>query len=155
MTTVNRQRRNAGVLRLRASRSAQNDRFISSQNGGWLAGDGEGGLDGVGYAVGGVGGADWPVAGGGEEFEVRRGVRHEDGGAGDFEHGDVVPVVADGEDLRGGYAVRGGEREDGRAFGAAGGEDVEDGEVAGWVFGAVEGEEGDGFSGSGGIASHS
>src|ERR1039458_1889570 len=110
-----------------------------------LAGDGEDGLDGVGDAVGGVGGGDGPAAGCGEELEVRRGVRHEDGGAGDLEHGDVVPVVADGEDLRGGYAMRGGEREDGGAFGAAGGQDVEDGEVAGGVFGAVEGEEGGGL----------
>ena len=36
----------------------------------------------------------------------------------------------------------GGEGEDGRAFGAAGGEDVEDGEIAGGIFGAVEGEDG-------------
>ena len=42
-------------------------------------------------------------------------------------------------------AVRGGEREDGGAFGAAGGEDVEDGEVAAGVFGAVEGEDGFGL----------
>jgi len=101
----------------------------------------KGGFDGVGYAVGDVGGADAPVTGVSEGFEVFGGVRHEDGGAGDFEHGDVVPVVSDGEDLVRRYVVGGGEREDGGAFGTAGGEDVEDGEVAGGVFSAVEGED--------------
>ena len=107
-----------------------------------LARDAEGSLDGVGDAVGGVGWADAPAAGAGEGFEVFGGVVHQDGGAGDFQHGDVVPVVADGEDLCGVDAVGGGEREDGGAFGAAGGEDVEDGEIAGGIFGAVEGDDG-------------
>jgi len=115
---------------------------------GLLAGDCEGGFDGVGDAVVAVGGADAPAAGGGEKLEVRGRVVHEDGGAGDFEHGDVVPVVADGEDLGGVDAAGGGEGEQGRTFGAAGGEDVEDGEVAVGVLGAVEGEEGFGVGGA-------
>ncbi len=56
---------------------------------------------------------------------------------GGFEHGDVIPVVADGHDLGGGDVAGGGEGEDGGALGAVGGEDVEDGEVAEGVFGAV------------------
>ena len=78
----------------------------------------------------------------GEGAEVVGGVGHEDGVGGGFEHGDVVPVVADGHDLGGGDVAGGGEGEDGGALGAVGGEDVEDREVAVGVFGAVEGEEG-------------
>jgi len=87
----------------------------------WLAGGGQGGFDGFGDAVGGVGEADMPVLGAGEVFEVFGGIGHEDRGAGDFQHGDVVPVVAYGENLGGVDAASGGEREDGGALGASGG----------------------------------
>jgi len=107
-----------------------------------VVGEGEGGFDGEGDAVVAVGEADGPAAGEGEGAEVVGGVGHEDGVGGGFEHGDVVPVVADGHDVRGCDATRGGEGEDGCALGAVGGEDVEDGEVAVGVLGAVEGEEG-------------
>ena len=110
-------------------------------------GAGEGGLDGVGDAVLLVSTGDPPAesAGAGEELGGR--VAHEDGGAGDVEHGEVVPVVADGHDVGGGVAACGGERGEGGAFAGAGGEDVDDGEVAGWVLGAVEGDLGGGCGG--------
>src|ERR1035438_1247783 len=78
-----------------------------------LAGGGEDGFDCFGDAVVAVGTADAPVAGAGQGFEVFGGIVHEDGGAGDFEHGDVVPVVADGENLRCVDVLCGGEGEDG------------------------------------------
>src|ERR1039458_8473624 len=98
----------------------------------------EGGFDGFGDAVVAVGWTEAPAARCCKELEVGGRIVHEDGGAGDFEHRDVVPVVADGEDLRGVDALGGGECEDGGALRAAGGKDVEDGEVAAGVFGAVE-----------------
>ena len=76
----------------------------------------EGGFDGFGDAVVAVGWTEAPAARCCKELEVGGRVVHEDGGAGDFEHRDVVPVVADGEDLRGVDALGGGEREDGGAL---------------------------------------
>ena len=58
--------------------------------------------------------------------------------AGEAEHGEVVPVVADGEDVVGGDAAQVGEVLEGGGLGAAGGEDVEQGEVGFGVGGAVE-----------------
>jgi hypothetical protein len=58
--------------------------------------------------------------------------------AGEAEHGDVVPVVADGENVGGGEAADLDEVLEGGGFGAAGGQDVEDGEVVFGVGGAVE-----------------
>src|ERR1035441_5946875 len=84
-----------------------------------LAGGGEDGFDCFGDAVVAVGTADAPVAGAGQGFEVFGGIVHEDGGAGDFEHGDVVPVVADGENLRCADVFSGGEGEDGRSLATA------------------------------------
>ncbi len=84
-----------------------------------------------------------PVAGQGEGLELDGGVAHEDGVAGDLEHGEVVPVVADGHDAGGCDVAGGGEAEECVAFGAAGGEDVEEREVALGVLGAAEGEFGE------------
>ena len=60
--------------------------------------------------------------------------------AGSLEHGDIVPVVADGEDFCGVDVAGTGEGEHGGALGASGGKNVEDGEVARGVLRAVEGE---------------
>ena len=94
----------------------------------------------MGDAVVAVGGGDAPAARAGEGFEVFGGVVHQHRAAGGLQHGDVVPVVADGEGLCGVNPARGGEREQGGALGAAGGKNVEDAEVARGVLGAVEGE---------------
>ena len=101
---------------------------------------GEGGFDGVSDAVVAVGGYDAPAARAGEGFEVLGRVVHEDGAAGGLEHGDVIPVVADGEDRCRVDVARGGEREQGGALGAAGGKDVDDGEIARGILGAVQAE---------------
>ena len=102
----------------------------------------EGLFDGLGYAVFEVGGGDGPVAGGGDLLEVGGAIAHENGVSGDGEHGEIVPVVADGHEAGGVEAAGGAEAEEGGAFGAAGGEDVDDGEVAVGIFGAVEGDAG-------------
>jgi len=94
----------------------------------------------VGDAVVAVGGGDGPVAGAAEGFQVFRCVVHQHRATGGPEHGDVVPVVADGEDLRGIDAAGAGEREQGGALGASGGKNVEDAEVARGILRAVEGE---------------
>ena len=109
-----------------------------------LAGNGQCGFDGLGNSVVAIRGADAPSARAGEDFEVFGGVVHEDGGAGGLEHGDVVPVIADGQNLRGVDAPRGGQGKQCGALGATGGEDVEDGEIAVGVVGAIEGKKGDG-----------
>ncbi len=78
------------------------------------------------------------MAVGGEGFEVFGGVLHQDWVAGEVKHGEIVPVVSDGHDLGGFDAVGTGEAEEGGTLGAAGGEDVHDGEVAVGVLGAGE-----------------
>jgi len=107
-----------------------------------LAASGESGFDRFGHAVVGVGRADAPTTSVGEFLKVIGSVVHQDCGAGDFQHGDVVPVISDGEDLRGLDAAGGSKREERCAFGASGREDVEDGEVATRVFGAVKSDDG-------------
>ena len=101
----------------------------------------EGGFDGVGDAVVAVGGGD------AASCCARARVLRSSGALSistarpaACEHGDVVPVVADGEDFCGVDPAGAGEREQGGALGAAGGEDVEDAEVARGILGAVEGE---------------
>ena len=94
----------------------------------------------MGNAVVAVGGYDAPVARAREGFEVLGRVVHEDGAARGLEHRDVVPVVADGEDRCRVDLARAGEREQSGTLGAVGGEDVDDGEVARGILGAVQAE---------------
>ena len=88
---------------------AQNDNRKLAGFSCWLAGSGEREFYGFCDAVLDVGQTDAPSVRKGERLEVVGGVIHEDCGAGDLEHGDVVPVVADGEDLRGVDASHSGE----------------------------------------------
>jgi len=101
----------------------------------------EGGFDGVGEAVVAVGAGELPAARACDGLQVFRGVVHEDGAAGGLKHGDVVPVVADGEYLRGINAAGVGQGHQRGAFGTTRGKYVEDRKVARGVFRAVEGEE--------------
>ena len=94
----------------------------------------------MGDAVVAVGGGDLPAASAGEGFQVFGCVEHEDGAASGLQHGDVVPVVADGEHFCGVDVAVVGEREQRGALGAVGGKDVEDTEVARGILRAVEGE---------------
>jgi len=58
--------------------------------------------------------------------------------ASEAKHGDIVPVVADGEDVGGGEAAQGCEVLEGRRFGAAGGKNIQQGEIGFGIGGAVE-----------------
>jgi hypothetical protein len=58
--------------------------------------------------------------------------------AGQAEHGNVIPVVADGKDVAGGEAAQLGEMLKCRGFGAARGQDIDDREIFFGVDGAVQ-----------------
>ncbi len=92
----------------------------------------------MGDTVVAVAAADVPGAGVGEGFEIVRRVVHEYGAACGLEHGDIVPVVADGEDPRGVAAIIAGECEQGRTLGTLRWEHVEDTEIARGVLGAMQ-----------------
>jgi len=104
----------------------------------WLNLDGEGFFDGDGDAVIVVVRGDEPVASVCESKKVGGSIGHEDCTAGGFEHGDVVPVVADGEDFGHLDTAQRGEAGERSGLGAAGGEDVQDGEIAVWIRCAMQ-----------------
>jgi hypothetical protein len=82
-----------------------------------------------------------PAAGFGEGAQILRRIGHHDGLAGPLQHIDIVPVIADGHGFFATDTETGGEAFESPSFGDAGGKEVEDGEVAGGIFGA------DGFAG--------
>ena len=104
-----------------------------------MAGDGH--LQSHSHAILVVGWSLLPPAGFGEGAQVRRGIGHHDGLAGPLEHIDIVPVIADGHGFSATDTETRGEAFESPSFGDAWWKEVEDGEVAGGIFGA------DGFAG--------
>jgi len=85
-----------------------------------------------------VGWDDGPTAGSGKSFEIVGRVGHQGGVAGESEHGDVVPVIADGENVGRGSAAQGCDVLEGRGLGAASGKNIQQGEICIGVGGSVE-----------------
>ena len=105
-----------------------------------MAGDGH--LQSHSHAILVVGWSLLPPAGFGEGAEILRGIGHHDGLTGPLEHIDIVPVIADGHGFFATDTETRGEAFESPSFGDAWWKEVEDGEVAGGIFGA------DGFAGS-------